>query len=578
MRVCVSEWVPLAVAALREWRAQLASTAARLSAAKRLVHFTPEASHRPHHPTTTTTSATPAPTPTPTPTSAVSPTHRPLTRVHHLRLQDGVPPHDALPQPALLRDARDLPRAVAVRGCRGRRAGQGQGRCGLGGAGRQLGGLPQQDQGPGTGGGEEALPPSTGQPRSAASPLGDATSPTAAPSPFTHVHTPPRPGTHTHAPRPPAHAHMGTWTHAPAAPEAPTHEVFGDPRVDGAGAVRHGIVLSHLGEQSGVVAVCMCGGVAVQGRVLALVAPQENAASLRLLPACTPPLLGLPLLHARPASNRQDPALPALPSNWRDPALPALPQNPTPPPRAQRPAPLAPEPMSLRCAVAQGSAWSRPCCTARSTASCAIRRYVVHLPPVTVMRPSGSTVTMWSREALAVSAPHTDTHMCAHTGAQRAQHDRQQPQQHVGWGSQQGRRRRRHEALRCARWRTARRRVLGQTGAHAAHSPGSTRGPRPGQARPTPQSAQPPPDALGSSANGRMPLHADCTSERRTCGRRATTRRRAGRQRLGQAGCPARRCRQAQPQACPTPLHLLRHPFRRLQTRHSSRHPQLFQR
>jgi hypothetical protein len=30
-----------------------------------------------------------------------------------------------------------------------------------------------------------------------------------------------------------------------------------------------------------------------------------------------------------------------------------------------------------------------------------------------------------------------------------------------------------------------------------------------------------PPAALGSRARGRMPLQADCTSERRTCGRQA---------------------------------------------------------
>jgi hypothetical protein len=43
------------------------------------------------------------------------------TCIHHLRLQDGVAPHDAPPQLALLRDARDLGGAVAVRRCRGER-------------------------------------------------------------------------------------------------------------------------------------------------------------------------------------------------------------------------------------------------------------------------------------------------------------------------------------------------------------------------------------------------------------------------------------------------------------------------
>jgi hypothetical protein len=60
---------------------------------------------------------------------------------------------------------------------------------------------------------------------------------------------------------------------------------------------------------------------------------------------------------------------------------------PASPPPAQQ-AHQAPEPMSLRCAVEQGWAGRRPSATARSMASCAIRRYVVHLPPA-----GGSTVS-----------------------------------------------------------------------------------------------------------------------------------------------------------------------------------------
>jgi len=86
------------------------------------------------------------------------------------------------------------------------------------------------------------------------------------PSLFMRAHFKPHPYLHPTQPR-------DTWPSAlmirtPPTPSHPhfiptsalTHEVFGHPGVDGSGAVGHRVVLGHLGEQGGVVALCSTGG------------------------------------------------------------------------------------------------------------------------------------------------------------------------------------------------------------------------------------------------------------------------------------------------------------------------------
>lgn len=112
-------------------------------------------------------------------------------------------------------------------------------------------------------------------------------------------------------------------------------------RVDGARAVRHNIVLGHLGEQRGVVAAC--GACAEREQV--------STGGSGVSVAC---------MHRSQLNSTV---------RWQRPQCRQQPGH-------------APLPMSLRPAVVQASARSPPSPTARSMASCAISRYVVHLPPV----------------------------------------------------------------------------------------------------------------------------------------------------------------------------------------------------
>ena len=65
---------------------------------------------------------------------------------------------------------------------------------------------------------------------------------------------------------------------------------------------------------------------------------------------------------------------------------------------------LAPA-VKLSVPVAEGTCASPPALIAQSTASIAIRRYVVHFPPVMVTSPESDNITACSRESLAVCSP-----------------------------------------------------------------------------------------------------------------------------------------------------------------------------
>lgn len=196
------------------------------------------------------------------------------------------------------------------------------------------------------------------------------------------------PARHTTQPPPTTHAALGaptrrsaTWRAkggaapgarpplvAPATPR--THEVLGDVGVDGARAVRHHIVLRHLGEQRGVVAACAQrrGGTyeEVSGTGWRW-ATSVNSARWQ------PPGGGRRVGAqggARTRPGAADSAGAGVPAG-----------RPRAPPggcTVARPARArlegAPEPMSLRPAVEQAPAFKPFSATARSTASCAIRR------------------------------------------------------------------------------------------------------------------------------------------------------------------------------------------------------------